>query len=87
MLKNINTYFGNAYVRYFVFFSWCKNLLCNNACKIDDTTLFLVIYDLWLHEFVMLKTDFKYLTIPDSILLLTTTCFKVLFFFDVFLIK
>ena len=46
MLKKVNTYFGNAYVRYFVFFSWCENLSCNNACKIDDTTLFLVIYGL-----------------------------------------
>ena len=43
MLKHINTYFGNAYVRYF--FYWCKNLSCNNVIT-DETILFFVIYDL-----------------------------------------
>ena len=36
----------NTYVRYFVFFSWCKNMTCSNACNTDETTLFFVIYDL-----------------------------------------
>ena len=70
MLKWINTYFGNAYVRYFVFFFWCENLSCNNACTTDETTLFFVIYDLWFHKFVMLKPTLNNLTIPDSILIL-----------------
>ena len=47
--------FGNVYVRYFVFFSWCENMTCNNACNTDKITLFSVIYDLWFHECVMLK--------------------------------
>ena len=55
MLKWISPYFGNAYIRYFLLFSWCKNLSCNNACNTHETTWFFVIYDLWFHEFVMLK--------------------------------
>ena len=46
MLKLINTCFGKAYVRYFVFFPWYKNLSCNNTCNIDETTLLFVFYDL-----------------------------------------
>ena len=47
--------------------------------------LCLVIYDLWFHDFLMLKPTLNNLTIPDSILileflLLTTACFKVLLF-------
>ena len=36
----------------------------------DETTLFLVIYDLWFHEFFMLKPALGNLAIPDSILIL-----------------
>ena len=42
MRKKINTYFGNAYVRYFRFFSWCENMTCNNACNTDEITLFFI---------------------------------------------
>ena len=58
------------YVRYFVFFSWCENLSYNNACNTDEKTLFFVIYDLWPHEFVMLKPTLHNLAIPNSILIL-----------------
>ena len=54
MLEQINAYFGNAYVRYFVLFSWCENMTCNNACNTDKITFF-VICDLGFHEFLMLK--------------------------------
>ena len=40
MCKQINAYFGNAYARYFLFFSWCENMIRKNACNTDDITLF-----------------------------------------------
>ena len=56
MRKYINAYFGNAYVRYFVFFSCRENMTCNNACNTkEEITLFFVIYDLGFHQFLMLK--------------------------------
>ena len=41
MRKQINVYFGNAYVRDFFFSLW-ENMTCNT----DEITLFFVIYDL-----------------------------------------
>ena len=38
MRKQINAYFGNARVRYFVFFSWCENGTSNNACSASKRT-------------------------------------------------
>ena len=50
----------------------------------DKTTLFFVIYDLWFHEFEMLKPTLNNLTILDSILTLEFVInyrmFKVLLF-------
>ena len=37
ILKWINAYFGNAYERYSVFFSWFVIMACNNACNTDKT--------------------------------------------------
>ena len=39
MQKKINAYFGNAYVRCFVLFSWCENITSNNACNTDEINL------------------------------------------------
>ena len=39
-------------------------------CNADETTLFFAIYDLWFHEFVMLKPTLNDMTILDSILTL-----------------
>ena len=54
MLKEMNTYFGNAYVRFFFFFflfvKICNAIMsCNTYYEIS---LFFVIYNLRLHEFV-----------------------------------
>ena len=75
-----------------MFFSWCKNCHTIMLCNTDETALFFVIYDLWFHEFVMLKPNLNKLMVLYSILTLefiylTTACFKVLlflwyFFFD-----
>ena len=59
---------------------------CNNACNKDEMTLFSVMYDLWFHEFVMLKPTLNWDNlmildfIIDSLLLLTNACFKALLF-------
>ena len=50
----MNAYFGNNSVKY-VFFSWFRNMTCDNACSTDKTTLLSIICDLWCHKFVMLK--------------------------------
>ena len=65
----MNTYFGNDYVRHF--FSRCQKI-CHAivSCNTDKTTLFLMIYDLWFHEFEMLKPTLNNLKILDSILTL-----------------
>ena len=68
MLQWINTYFANASVRYF--FLGAKICHVIMSCTTDETTLFFVIYDLWFHEFVMLKPILNNLTILDSILTL-----------------
>ena len=68
LFKYINTYFGNAYVRYFVLFSWCKNFPCNNIKW--NNIVFCNLYDLWFHEFVMLKPTLHNQTTPDSLLIL-----------------
>ena len=54
MLKEMNTYFGNAYVRFFFFFfSFCENFNAIMSCNTYyEITLFFVIYNLRLHEFV-----------------------------------
>ena len=46
MRKKINAYFGNAYVRYFVLFSCCKNVTCKNACNyLNKKNFVFLIYD------------------------------------------
>ena len=60
----MNASFGYAYVRYLVFFIWCKNMTCNNACNTNDITLFFVIYDLW--WVCNIETDFKLREPHDS---------------------
>ena len=56
MLKQMNTYFGNASVRHFFFFGSkiCYVTLSGNT---NEATLFFVIYDLLFHEFHHSKVD------------------------------
>ena len=51
----MNAYFGNAYVRCFVFFSWCENMTYNNTCNTDK------ISNLWsvISWVCNVETDFK----------------------------
>ena len=64
MLKYINTYFGNAYIRFFFFF-FLGAKICHviMLCNTDKTTLFFVIYDLRFHEFVLMKPNLNNLTV------------------------
>ena len=71
MLKKINTYFGKAYVRFLFFFSFLGVKICHvilHVMQMKKLCLF-VIYDLWFHEFVMLKPTLNNLVVPDSILI------------------
>ena len=42
-----------------IFFVGAKTCHAIMSCNTDQTTLFFAIYDLWYHEFVMLKPTLK----------------------------